>query len=586
MIENLSKEMSEKSLKFKTKYKTTNEETNDNQIEETIESNNKVIESSLMTANDTVEEDDNYNNTENLDQTKSETISVNTCKVCNNEDISTQFFASGPFYAIDSTVEQMAQNVNRSDLNHRRERSDKCNVLYAEMPHIFGDDIHLSHNNELKIQMSDPNGVHCNNECQSQDLDQHLDQNYQLLCYNCCSPLSLDEETQLNHNLYYISSEESNNETKEQMSEADEEHRSSLSSPIMLKFCKESLEQLEPKLSTDELISSEKQSNYTTVIKPKAVRPHFESETNGQSADNAIRSELLRSTLPTLSFHGSATVLTDSDESAFTQIPRRRSNSEATHHYQSIIDDSNRRVYTTTDNSRPLKRHQRSKSVNKTYNNWNNSFTNCQSFSDKHLTQNESNNRFYFNSKTNFSENPLKQKSSVQMLSSEPIHMTLEEVKNIFTKNQTKRTKNAFFIQKHKRYSNDFEDRNKSRSKSKIKCAIESLFRNKRKSDSPIPTNDPNIESETNDKISVNDSEEMVSNQYLSDSTSPFTHRALPPLPNNEVNAIGKGNESMSKEEEDERQKFLDYAASIERVKDVRYFSQLFSFLIFLMLCQ
>ena len=577
--------MSEKPSNFETNYKTTNEQTihnqNDDQI---ILNNNQIIKSNLKTANNRIEDMSRHKNIcQDSDQINSDTSGMTSCKVCNNEDMSTQFFASGPFYAIDSAVEQMAQNMDiRSDLSDGRDRSDKCNVLYAEMPHIFGDDLHLGHNHSRddKTQMTDANTIDCNNVSSlSSRLDTNSEQNYQLFCYNCCSPLSVGEESHLNHNLYYISREESKNETKGETSEADDEHRSSLSSPIMLKFCRESVQQLENKLVITESDSSENHSNYTTVIKPKAVRPPFASnvcETSGQSNSNAIRFQL-SSRLPTLSFHGSATVLTDSDESAFTQIPRRRSNSEATHHYQSISDDSNQMPsISCNDNSRPLRRHQRSKSVNKTFNNWNNSlgFTKCMAISDKHLTKNV-NKTIYFNRNTDFEEDLTKKKSSSQ-LKSEPIHMTLEEVKNIFTKNQSKRMKNSLFVSKQKRFSNDLEERNsfnKWRSKSKIKCAIESLFRNKRKTGSPLPISDRNsLESEPNDKSSVKDSNENICGNHCStDSTSPFAHRALPPLPNNDSKTFDKTNELLTKEEEEERQKFLDYAASIERVKDVSH---------------
>jgi len=290
--------------------------------------------------------------------------------------------------------------------------------------------------------------------------------------------------------------------------------------------------------------------------------------------------------------------LTDSDESAFRQIPRRRSNSEATHHYQSVNDSNHHMTHRNTiDNSRPLLMAERCRSVNKAYNFDNRvDFRRSNPSIDKKVLQNDSNNpnNIYSNRKisentNNYMETKAQQKSSTKQ-KSEPIHMTLEEVRNIFSKNHSKRCKNAFFMPKSfsdkcKRSSNELNDAHlcKSKSKSKIKCAFENLFRTKRKSDSPVPSPDQNIvQSEPPTKNSTFNSNESHNNLHINcaneSSTSPFTHRALPPLPNNVQDF--QSDSPNREDDEYERQKFLDYAASIERVKDVRiiHLSFIFSF--------
>ena len=514
------------------------------------------------------------------DLTTSPSNGRDPCKVCNNEDPSAQFFASGPFYAI----EAMAHNKDTSGASSdNRERSDKCNVLYAEMPHIFNDDIDLGHQQTIN-QVTDNSKLNEDRHQLPTALDHHFGENYQLFCYNCCSPLSLNEDCHLNHKLYYISTNDSNPELKNgDVCDDVEKQSSSLSSPIMLKFCRESGRTLcdnsEPCETSGSLCGPK--TAYTTVIKPKAVRPRIAVNFDEMSSLS------LHSALPALSFHGSANVLTDRDESAFTQIPRRRSNSEATHHYQSIVDNNNGMPSSSHGYSRPLQRynHQRSKSVNKTFVDSNKSlgFVKFGSMNDKHFTKRDSNSigvglnrngkRFDINSS---------KLTSSQMQSSEPIHMSLEEVKRVFTKNQTKLLKNGFLNAKTKRNLTETEDKNifnKSKSKSKLKSAFEHFFRHKRRSDS-------DRQSEEYDFRQCRES--FVSIQCSQESASPFTHRALPPLPNNpscgnlddnlksdetnemiETNDDTNSNEILSKEEEDRRQKFLDYAASIERVKDV-----------------
>jgi hypothetical protein len=518
-------------------------------------------------------------------------IDNNSCKVCNNsndcqqcvcDDISNQFFASGPFY----TIENVDNNhINTDNINHSldsRERSSKCNVLYAEMPQLpqmtLNSD-NLGHNKDNNIKSTiDENSICCALDSTHSTTSAHLmvDSNYQFLYYNYCrSPLSVCN-SQLSDNLFYLSSDDSKVSICHKM---DESQRSTLSSPIMLKFYKENIDDINHNSNKQELnsccSSKERLSNYTTVIKPKAVRPQFNSMASNSNTTRNIMSN-------TLSFHGSTNVLTDSDESAFRQIPRRRSNSEATHHYQSVSHDSSQTpVRNSNEKSRPLHMSERCRSVDKAYRFDNNlDSRKCHTFSDKLKLKTDSNNpnKIYSNRKIldksdNYLEISPQQRISTQQ-ESEPIHMTLEEVRNIFSKNQSKRCKNSFFmpksLEKYRRSTHELEDTLcKSKSKSKIKCAFENLFRSKRKSGSPHPFQDQNtVQSEPAIRTSTNNTNDTY---YLPNlcanesSTSPFTHRALPPLPNRIQDLK---TESLDKEE-DERQKFLDYAASIERVKDV-----------------
>ncbi|XP_054168155.1 GATA zinc finger domain-containing protein 14-like [Oppia nitens] len=501
-----------------------------------------------------------------------------TMKVSPSEDMSNQFFASGPFYAIDD------HNGNsRRHLMDTREMSDNCNVLYAEMPHNCNEDLtvkNLGHNHTS----ADLTTCCTNGSIRSQRSSKHLvvDSNYQFVCLNCCSPISISEEvSQLNDDLYYISSDNSRPQHNHRNEDLSSEEINDISSPIMLKFCKESIESMNNNISDESKSSNciEKLSNYTTVIKPKAVRPQLTpigQQISGHHSDSNINGSQSGRSLPTFSFHGSTTVLSDNkDESAFTQIPRRRSNSEATHHYQSINNDiPSRNRY---DYNRPL-RHQRSKSVNKSYNSSDQSlaFSKCQAISDKHLTQIQSNNTNMFSK--NFNTLDEQQRSSSQKhLSEEPIHMTLEEVRNIFfNRNQSKQIKSSSFGVKNKLNINREEEKNnfmKSKSKSKIKSAIESLFRGKRKSSLHLTSCQPN-DCQLIGKKYTKDSEEYISNNLSKDSSSPFTHRALPPLPNNNESSekILENKSKCFNREDEERQKFLDYAASIERVKDCGWY--------------
>ncbi|CAG2162343.1 unnamed protein product [Oppiella nova] len=461
-----------------------------------------------------------------------------------------------------------------SDVRHRRERSDKCSVLYAEMPHDLGRNHIPVHN-----ACTESTDRHTNGSTQSGGDGQPLvgEPNYHCVCYNCCSPLSVDE---LDHNLYYISNDKSKTPT-DGHTDGRNDDNSRESSPIMWTICSQNGRHNGADNGCSPVNGHQLVSNYTTVIKPKALRPQLPVTGHSQSHTNGL--PLTRPTLPMLSFHGSTHVLTDKDESAFTQISRRRSNSEATHHYQSISNDRQIPSRSGVDYNRPL-RHQRSKSVNKAFNNnmdMSLGFSKCQAISDKHLPQHQSKNTNPFYLNQNYSQNSNNSDESLDphetcssMYSSEPIHMTLEEVRNIFSKSQSKPLKNPFLVTKHKRTTNAMEDKmgfNKSKSKSKIKCAIESLFRSKRKSCSSITSTDDNsIESEFTDKNGSQESGEGFANNCSND--SPFTHRALPPLPPPiNTNNTNESIDVLSREDE-ERQKFLDYAASIERVKDCGWY--------------
>lgn len=73
----------------------------------------------------------------------------------------------------------------------------------------------------------------------------------------------------------------------------------------------------------------------------------------------------------------------------------------------------------------------------------------------------------------------------------------------------------------------------------------------------------------------------IISNTDSNKTNSPFVHRALPPLPpkngllvvnqgdDDQDNDHDAGHDEERRNEQQERQKILDYAASIEKVKDV-----------------
>lgn len=192
---------------------------------------------------------------------------------------------------------------------------------------------------------------------------------------------------------------------------------------------------------------------------------------------------------------------------------------------------------------------------------------------------------------------------------SEPIHMTLEEVHtslqtlNLHEKRaayarssksvQSSEGKSSVgFLGSYLRQKKcKREDKNASQSKSDLehknqrkslpvilKSAFNNFFGLKKNLALPISKSDDELPSSTNSS----------SNKKSSPNTSPFTNRALPPLP---VNGIPEwdgtddehwtlgGSQSQlydRESEEDFVRRKMDYAASIERVKDVSFFNFFF----------
>ncbi|KAI1296511.1 Suppressor of cytokine signaling 7 [Halotydeus destructor] len=101
----------------------------------------------------------------------------------------------------------------------------------------------------------------------------------------------------------------------------------------------------------------------------------------------------------------------------------------------------------------------------------------------------------------------------------------------------------------------------------KLKSTLSNIFklRNRVKSES-VPSEDEEMDQYSGMVESVNGEDK---------SPSPFVNRALPPLPDPQADSEGdasEGSDQQPSTEEDENDKILDYAASIERVKDCGWY--------------
>lgn len=181
---------------------------------------------------------------------------------------------------------------------------------------------------------------------------------------------------------------------------------------------------------------------------------------------------------------------------------------------------------------------------------------------------------------------------------SEPIHMTLEEVhtslqtlnphekRAIYARSsksvQSSESKTSLgflssYLRQKKCKREDTKDQQKYQRKSFpvfIRSAFNSFFGLRKSAASPVPASS----SKSEDELASCSSASNNNNKRSSPNTSPFTNRALPPLPVNglpewdgmeEDDQWGRSSIYDRESQEDFVRRKMDYAASIERVKDV-----------------
>ena len=432
----------------------------------------------------------------------------------NKTELSNQFFASGPFYAIDND-----ENGEQNKTPVCGERSSKCNVLYAEM----------AFSAEGKSQTED------SSKCQNDKYNSSCELT-KFWYYGCPnSPFNLYDSLSNDNKVYFLPNDscthcskpctsiitspiklnkkKSPSSCKEETAFNDKEE-ATLNDKEEATFNDKKEKSNDTKNGEPNCLSNELNSNYTTVIKPKPLRP------------KAVNKDL-RFNLKTVSFHCSTNMLSERDDSAFTSITnsitRRRSNSETTHYHHFTSNDL----------------------ANKSLTHKNSSLITSDSLISK-----DADLKLRRNGIRNGSLKDFKQESKVENDEKSSIKTRQENVeRNSFD--------GSIPNNKDKR-----RDSNKFHTKSKIKSAFISLFRSRKSCCSPQSVYCLQQKSDLLNKVQDSNPSPCLRENTNS---SPFTHRALPPLPSKGSTENANANHVI-----DERQKALDYAASIERVKDVR----------------